>query len=271
MFARKELETPPGNGFEPTITVLNGGMLESPQYPHTRADWASFPVKIKRNCLWVGGFEVMGAWEKPPAERTMRELFYRTPVDRPTVLIGGEGMGFSTQTALAEARNRVGGAVIHVVELHPEIMEQGKTRAELILKRMTPQERAKIEIHWHLADIQNALKTFLNDSFDLVMLDTYPLSADEKKLNDSRHTPEVVRIIKPGGLFAPYIGEVERPTDEQLRQIEAGFNNREFIDLAVSPPKRSWFTGERMVIGIWKNPRKTVFQRNVNGFSSTGK
>lgn len=251
---------------------ISGAAKEPINYPSTREGWKTFPVEITRYAdgairgqrLLIGDNAVMEEWERPIEERTIREIFNRIPVHRPTILIGGEGLGFSTAAAISEARDR-GGAVIHVVELHPQILKEGQERAATLLRRMSPEQRATIELYWHEADMKVILQNreiFPDNSVDGARIDLYPLEPGEKDIDSFVHTEALLRILKPTGVYAPFVGEENVPQPKQIAYIEGRFLNRDLMYVWVVPPKDcTYFQGRRMVVMICRTPIKTILQR----------
>lgn len=246
----------------------NGQAESKPQYPETRAEWTTFPVLreryddsiVKGERLRIGGWDVMGEWERPVEERTMRELFSHTRVHRPSVLIGGEGLGYATLTALEEGRDR-GGVDLHIVELHPTILRQGKERAERFLAKLSPEQRQGITITWHLGDLRDELKKFPDNSIDIARIDPFPLSPDEKDIDAFVHMEELVRIGKPWLVAAPYVGQPNLPLPKQLAHVNGHFINQDLMHVYVAPPADcEYYKDKRMAIMILRTPVKPVAQ-----------
>ncbi len=252
---------------------IMGGAKEAVNYPTTREAWKMFPVEtvryvdgsIRGQRLLVGGNSVMEEWERPVEERTIRQIFTYISVYRPTILIGGEGLGYATAAAIAEARDR-DGAVIHIVELHPEIIREGQERANALLKKMSTEQRATIKLYWHEADMKDILqdrKIFPDDSIDGARIDLYPLEPEEKDIDSFVHAEALLRIMKPTGVYAPFVGEEDLPQAKQLAFIEGRFLNKDYTYVYVTPPKDcTYFQGRRMIVMVCRTPIKDLPRAN---------
>lgn len=274
------LRTQGGSVDDPNATGQDASLtsLEEPRYPATRAEWETFPVQtvpydddeVRGKRLLVDGWSVMEEWERPVEQRVIQELFGRIPVHRPTILIGGEGMGFATQTALDEARKR-GGARIIVVELHPSILAYGRRRAARFMENWSQEEKERVQLEF----VQGDFKDVINDtdilpdgSVDGARIDLFPLSPDEKDIDSFVHMKALTRVLSAWAIVAPYIGHEEGPTERQLSYTEFVnergerqelFARKETDWVWVRPPKDcKYFNGKKMVVGFWSRPIKPM-------------
>lgn len=243
------------------------------QFPETRAGWAQMPVDNGTNqygeYLKVGENMVMMQWEKDAERTAVQQLAQHVRVHRPTFVIGGEGLGYATMEALDILKNRGGGKLV-VVELHPVILDQGKTRIEKFLAETPPSLRENIEVELILGDFKDMLETFPDDSIDAMRIDLFPLSRKERDIDSVRHLRRAAKKLKPYGAVAPFIGHEYQPTKQQLmyerdREGNQLFTDRSFSHIYVAPPPRDvcpYFQGSTMAIAVWKNPVKEIFVPN---------
>lgn len=263
------------NGDE--LVVPAPAVLE-PHYPTTRGEWATFAVQTVRyddgevsgHRLLIDGWAVMEEWERPIEQRIMRELFRRTAVQHPTVLIGGEGMGYATRTALEEANSR-GGARIIVVELHPEVLRRGERRARNYLASLPIEDAGRINVEFKLGDFRDIIEQLPDDSIDAARIDLFPLSPEEKDIDSFVDIPRLIRKLKASAVISPFIGHEDRPTDRQLQYTrdETGgklFGHEEWDPVyGIHPPRDSYFPGRRISIGFWGRPDKTIVDFRASG------
>lgn len=257
--------------------VAEGLDIKIPTYPRTREEWADLKPVIGRyddgtvsgERLIINGFSVMEEWERPIEERTMRELFSQIPVYNPTILIGGEGLGYATRSAMEEARDR-GGANIIVVELNKKIVEMGEQKVEAIKSTWSPEERERVNVKFIQGDFKDVIEGLEPDSIDAARVDLYPLSPDEKDVDSFIHMRRLIRVLKPWGIVAPFIGHEDEPTEQQLSYMKTPANGKEprelftkrvYTSVWVTPRNDcDYFTGNRMAIGLWSGPVKTIFE-----------
>ena len=265
---------PPLNGNIPIAAIgtsvpENCHHIHHPRYPTTREEWTTFPVTrtkyddgvVKGERLMIGGWSVMEEWEKNMEQLTVARLLNDLP-ERANILIRGEGLGYCTE-AFIRGLSMTGGGEIHVIELHPEILEQGRKRTERILKTFPPHQKESIKMVWNKGDALKVTRGLRSNYFHRVRSDTFPLSKSEKDVNDVIDRDEIIRIMTDSGAFSPYVGH-RSATPEQLAYMNTRyFRHIEQFVVPVTPPRDChYYKDTEMAIMICKGPRKgeIVFQ-----------
>lgn len=220
-----------------------------PRYPSSPSEWANFPVRTvyyrdergtRGRRLYVDGWSVMEDWEEPLQKKVVADMFQHIHSDVPRILIRGEGLGIATKATIEQMQNR-GGGILHIQELHPMIMENGKKRVARLLGSETGDDR--IKIIWHLGESIEDTKRFPDNSLDGINSDTFPLSKDQKDFNDFVDHDTVVRVLRPTGVFSGFIGH-PHPTEKQLAYFSKYFRNYSGGSVLVDPPKNCPYYNE---------------------------
>ncbi len=249
----------------------NNNILQEPRYPKTREEWRLLPLRIvkyqdgfvKGSRLLIGGWSVMEELERP-VQRTTVDQVFEGIYGPAKVLIRGEGFGYATLAVIDKLKERGGGS-LHIIELHPKVLEYAKDRLRRFMKDMPAEQKANTRVEWHEGDALKLTRIMDND-FDVVISDTFPLSPDEKDVNDLIDTEEIVQHLKPSGVFSPFIGHSEGPSAKQLGYIARHFRAYSVTSVPVRPPKDCpYFQGTEMAIMVCRGPRHGNGANGSNG------
>jgi guanidinoacetate N-methyltransferase len=87
---------------------------------------------------------------------------------------------------------------------------------------------------------QEVTPRLTSESFDSILFDTYPLTAEEIHGNHFSFFSEAFRLLRPGGIFSYYSDEADELEDAHVdRLVTAGFRREDITSkpYAVTPPK----------------------------------
>jgi len=180
--------------------------------------WKAAEAEFDQDTLTILGHPVMERWEDGYM-RTLAEIAGR---NKGRVLEVGFGMGISAgylqEQAVAEH---------WIIEANAGVLEAGRAFAAKATSPVTL-------LHGFWEDIVPKLA---NASFDGILFDTYPLSAEEVHKNHFTFFREAHRLLKPGGVLTYYSDEVSGFSPEHLRALRvAGFAAIDGAVCAVEPP-----------------------------------
>ena len=134
--------------------------------------------------------------------------------ERPSVLIGGLGMGFTLRAALDVLPKR---ATVVVAELVPAVVEWNRGPLGPLAGHALSDERVRVEI----GDVANTLN-LARAHFDAIILDVDNGAADfttprNATLYDSQGLAATHRALKPGGNFAVWAVKHDPTFEQRLR------------------------------------------------------
>lgn len=197
-------------------------------FPDTREKWRNAPVEITAKQLLIDGHPVMETWEGAYMKRLASIAASRGGV----VLEIGFGLGISAafiqedpiaEHWIVEANANVFDNVLKFKDKHPNVKP--------------------------LFGFWQEVTTELPDaSLDGILFDTYPISLDELHTARFSFFDEAYRLLKPGGVFTHYAGEVEF-TPEYVKLLhEAGFTEFTGDLVEVSPPPGCMYWDEKHIL-----------------------
>jgi spermidine synthase len=139
--------------------------------------------------------------------------------DRPRVLVGGLGMGYTLRAALDCLPAR---AELVVVDLNPAVVAWCRGPLATLTGGALDDRRVKIEV----ADVGAVIGRAAPGSFDAILFDLYEgpheaASPAGGALYGAAALARVARALRPGGTFAVWSEEIDRPFERRL--ATAGF------------------------------------------------
>jgi guanidinoacetate N-methyltransferase len=203
--------------------------LSKLEFPKSKADWQNAPANFSRERLEIYGHPVMERWEKPYMEKLAEIATSKSGV----VLEVGFGLGISA-----------GYIQQHNIDAHYiiEANAQVFTQVELFA-RDANHEVIPLFGFW-----EDVVHTLPDEGFDGILFDTYPITEGELHTARFAFFGEAYRLLKRGGVFTLYAGEVEyTPTFRSLLN-KAGFTNISGELFPVSPPADCLYWNEDVML-----------------------
>lgn len=200
--------------------------------------------------LIILGEEVMDSCQEPWARATVDKAF-EVVVSKKNknlnVLERGFGMG---RVASAIVENLIPrGGTYTVIELNKQVAEYArewkKNYKELIANMgspMTPNPGPQISISILEGDAVEVTEKLAasGKEYDLIISDTFPLSRDERSINDLRDLDILVKLLNPDGVFAFFgyhSGYQGGMNEKQRNLVEEHFEEvRRTIVKGINPP-----------------------------------
>ena len=185
--------------------------------PDPAADaWRRLPVVLTDKELLIGGRQVMQAWERP----LMETLAQHVTASNGDILEVGFGMGISAHGIM-----RRGCRSYTVIEAHPEIADNARRWGERQSIPVTV-----LEGFWQ------EIAPALDDRFDGVLFDTFPVTQEESHLNPAAMIAPMQRLLRPGGVLAYYSGaDLNFPRD-QLELLLVHFDEVKLLKVSGLQP-----------------------------------
>jgi len=206
------------------LTLYHGPDLRVTIGFHNKEDWCNQRAFFTDNSLVIGGHTVMEHWQKSYM-KALTEIVTR---NGGSILEVGYGLGLAAQFI-----QKSGDVMNHVIiECHPDVIRKCK---KIYDKEILSGKVALYEDFW-----ENITFQFLEDSFNGILFDTYPLSEKEIRKNHFFFFNEAYRLLRKGGVLTYYSDEDENFSKEHLNKLKkAGFKNINSRIIEVKPPKQS--------------------------------
>ncbi|MBI2028700.1 MAG: class I SAM-dependent methyltransferase [Candidatus Levybacteria bacterium] len=204
--------------------------------------------------LWIGDQdEVMDSCQKPWAEETVRKAFeaFEELGDKKDVRVLERGFGLGLiATQVMDYLRDLGGSYT-VIELNRKVANYANTTWR---QKQTTISRAKAtsEIGGIFRGLNVGIEVIEGDAFeetrrlagegkkfDIIISDTFPLSEDERSVNDLLDLETLVKCLEPDGVFAFFgyhAGYEGGMNDEQRNLVERNFNGVSRTLVTVNPP-----------------------------------
>jgi len=190
-------------------------------------------------------------WAHATADAVFKELGNR---DRPIrVLERGFGMGIIASRIIQNLAREDNGGTYTVIELNAQDAEYARrwktnqlhalTRAGS-LRGIRPTHNIDInvlegEAYEKTAKLAEALADKPEEKFDIIISDTYPLTEDDRGMNDLLDLETLKRCLKPDGVFA-FFAHFPGSTDDvsygQASIIAKHFRNDTRTRVTINPP-----------------------------------
>lgn len=200
--------------------------------------------------LLILGQEVMDdcqtTWANATVDKAFESLGGKKDVD---VLERGFGMGLVATRTFQHLEIR--GGTYTVIELNKQVAEYArtnwlnkqnrisKTRATSPLGGKDTGTNISFKLIEGDAYEETQKLAEAEDRFDIIISDTFPLSEEERSVNDLLDIETLVRCLRPDGVFAFFgyhAGSQGGMNDKQRAIIERFFNDVHITRVAVSPP-----------------------------------
>ncbi len=203
--------------------------LSKLEFPQTRLEWIGASAKFTEDKLEIYGHPVMERWETPYMEKLAEIVTTRGG----TILEVGFGLGISASYIQQ-----------HNIETHYIIEANAQVFAQV--ERFSKEARYKVvPLFGFWEDIVDSLP---DSKFDGILFDTYPITEDELHTARFAFFKQAYRLLKKGGVFTLYTGEVEF-TPVFLRLLhDAGFVNINGELFPVSPPDGCLYWNENFML-----------------------
>ena len=202
--------------------------------------------------LWIGNQkEVMDSCQKPWAIETVRRAFEALdPKKNVRVLERGFGMGIIAGEIIDHLRH-LGGSYT-VIELNKKVAHYAKNDW-LKKQKVIAKARATSEMGGEYSGSNVSFKVIEGEAieetkkikesgekFDIIISDTFPLSPDERSINDLLDLDTLVQCLNPNGVFAFFgyhAGSLGGMNDRQRNLVEANFDEvSRTIVKGINPP-----------------------------------
>jgi guanidinoacetate N-methyltransferase len=186
-------------------------------FPASPEEWQGSPAHVTEEGLKILGHPVMQRWETP----------YMAALARIAASAGGRvlevGFGLGLSASFIQA-HRV--REHWIVEANREVFETAQ--------RWAASSRGDIEC---IYGFWEAVVPGMPDaSFDGILFDPYPITLDQLHTQRFAFFAHAHRLLRPGGVFTHYSGEVEFTPQYQRKLRAAGFVDFDGAKIAVEPP-----------------------------------
>lgn len=203
--------------------------LEELEFLADKKEWAALPITLDEKQLTINGHPVMESWEHPYMETLARIATQ----NKGRVLEVGFGMGISAT----------------YIQNH-NILEHHIIEANLEVGAIAEEFAAK-------SAIKTIIKTGLWEDvsveypdgfFDGILFDTYPIVKSELHSARFDFLPEASRLLKKGGVFTQYLGEVEITQSYKDMLSQVGFNKVDAVVVEVKPPSDNLYWEDDFIV-----------------------
>lgn len=203
--------------------------LNNATFPRSREEWRKAAATEDDEGLRILGHPVMQRWELP----------YMAALARIAAQVGGRvlevgfGLGLSATFLQGQAIDE------HwIIEANEEVYRK-------LLKWAC---RARVKVVPLLGFWEDIAPGLPDAHFDGILFDPYPVTASELHTQRFSFFEEGARLLRPGGVFTHYAGEVEF-TPEYRRYVEsAGFRDYTGELVAVNPPAGCAYWNESLIL-----------------------
>ena len=133
---------------------------------------------------------------------------------RPRVLLGGLGMGYTLRAALDQLPAR---AAITVVDLNQRVVDWNRGPLGHLARFPVADQRVRVFVN----DVARVIANSRPGSYDAILFDLYEgphgaLNPDRHPLYGSDAIQRTAAALGPGGIFAVWSEESDRPFEERL-------------------------------------------------------
>ncbi|MFG3817966.1 methyltransferase domain-containing protein [Limnothrix redekei] len=191
--------------------------LEKLSFLTQRENWRTESIYLDDFRLEIAGHPVMESWEDP----YMKKLAEIATGNGGKVLEVGFGMGIAASYIQEYSISEH-----HIIEANNEVFRQLQHFAG----------SSKVNVISYLGFWEDITQQFEDEYFDGILFDTYPIIIEELYTARFSFFSEAFRLLKPGGVFTHYSGELTF-TDEYTALLKAAnFRNFSSELISVKPP-----------------------------------
>lgn len=182
-----------------------------------REEWKTEDIHVNDFQLKIAGHPVMETWEEP----YMKKLAEIATTNGGRVLEVGFGLGIAASYIQENSVTEH-----HIIEANDQVFERMKSFAK----------SAKCRTVLYSGFWEEISSNFENEFFDGILFDTYPITFEELHTARFSFFSEAYRLLKVGGVFTHYSGELKF-TDEYSSYLnQAGFSTYSGSLVSVNPP-----------------------------------
>lgn len=182
-----------------------------------REQWKTEDIHVNEFQLEIAGHPVMETWEEP----YMKKLAEIATNNGGKILEVGFGLGIAASYIQNNSIKEH-----HIIEANEQVFERMKSFSE----------SAKCNTFLYLGFWEEISSNFEDEFFDGILFDTYPITFEELHTARFSFFAEAYRLLKSGGIFTHYSGEIEF-TEEYIQCLhEAGFKKFSGLSIFVNPP-----------------------------------
>ncbi|MBE9118920.1 hypothetical protein IQ249_23815 [Lusitaniella coriacea LEGE 07157] len=183
-----------------------------------RERWKTEDIHVNDFQLEIAGHPVMETWEEP----YMKKLAEIATTNGGRVLEVGFGLGIAASYIQENSIKEH-----HIIEANNQVFERMKSFAKF----------AKYRTILHSGFWEEISSNFEDEFFDGILFDTYPIIFEELHTARFSFFSEAYRLLKVGGVFTHYSGELEF-TDEYVECLcQARFKKFSSQSVLVNPPR----------------------------------
>lgn len=182
-----------------------------------REQWKTEDIHVNDFQLEIAGHPVMETWEEP----YMKKLAEIATTNGGRVLEVGFGLGIAASYIQEKSMTEH-----HIIEANDQVFERMKSFAK----------SAKCRTVLYSGFWEEISSNFEDEFFDGILFDTYPITFEELHTARFSFFSEAYRLLKVGGVFTHYSGELKF-TDEYSSYLnQAGFSTYSGSLVSVNPP-----------------------------------
>jgi guanidinoacetate N-methyltransferase len=197
-------------------TIVSQIKKSGVEFPKHRDEWKNAPAIFSEKKLQIAGRTVMANWE----EHYMKELAKIATSNGGTVLEVGFGMGISARYIQEhEIEEHI------IIEANADVFVQLEEFAQQAKHKVTP-------IFGFWEDVVDSLP---NDSLDGILFDTVSITEEQVIVYRYSFFEQAYRLLKKGGIFTHFTGEIEITPDYRQLLNKAGFFNISGTLCSVNP------------------------------------
>ncbi|MBD2525712.1 class I SAM-dependent methyltransferase [Nostoc sp. FACHB-133] len=197
--------------------------------PKHIGEWRNAQATFTEEKLEIFGHPVMEKWEAP----YMKELANIVTFNGGKILEVGFGLGISARYIQE-----------HEIEEHIII----EANAEVFVKLEEFAQQAKHKVTPIFGFWQDVVDSLPNDSFDGILFDSVATTEDEVIVYRYSFFEQAYLLLKKGGIFTHYTGEIDIKPDYRQLLNKAGFFNISGTLCSVNPPKDCVYWNEPVIL-----------------------
>jgi len=203
--------------------------LNNLKFLDDKSKWKTENIVMTENKLEIFGHPVMESWEEP----YMKKLAEIATSKNGKILEVGFGLGISAkhiqQNIISEH---------HIIEANNFVYE----------KLLIFAENANHRVFSYLGFWEDIVKNMQDESFDGILFDTYPIVESELHTARFDFFNQAYRLLKKGGVFTHYSGEIEFTTEYISNLKNAGFTDFSGELITITPSSNCLYWDEKQIL-----------------------